>query len=272
LCSKSSQALCKNRAQQNVLKEHLGNAPDAGNCRPKGQHATSHIYPGLPHGFFETDHPEYNPPAAELAWARTVDFFLRKTCRNNAFSPAGLTWLILVGTPLQVIYSGLWRISSVDTESELTEQEKSIWENLVRAYLQFAQASSDFTNGSINRAKIIKEGLQSKNRHTAIYFLKYLKQDETQKIFSELVYLASFSHGAIVAIREAILSLPRDWVLSRIETVAEPYLSEDDGEAYRRFLELYQQLDDKLMEKLAKRAVESHNQDIKEAGTDFLGL
>ena len=158
----------------------------------------------------------------------------------------------------------------MDTKSELTEQEKSIWENLVRTYLEFAQASSDFRNGSINRVKIIKEGLQSKNRHTAIYFLKYLTQDEMQEVFSELVYLASFGHGAIVAIRDAILSLPRDWVLSRIETVAELYLSEDDGEGYRRFLELYQQLDHKLMEKLAKKAIESRNPDIKEAGTDFL--
>ena len=160
----------------------------------------------------------------------------------------------------------------MNNEAELTEQEKSIWDNLVQTYLQFAQASSDFTKSSINRVKIIRKGLQSKNRTTAIYFLKVLKQDEIQELFSELVYLASFNHGAILAIRESILSLPREWVLSHIENAAESYLSEDDGEAYRRFLELYQQIDSKLMEKLANRAVRSENVDAKEAGMDFLGL
>jgi carboxymethylenebutenolidase len=36
-----------------------------------------HIYPQLPHWFFEEDRPEFNPEAAELAWTRTLEF-LRK--------------------------------------------------------------------------------------------------------------------------------------------------------------------------------------------------
>jgi carboxymethylenebutenolidase len=33
-----------------------------------------HIYPKLPHWFFEEDRPEYQPQAADLAWKRTLDF------------------------------------------------------------------------------------------------------------------------------------------------------------------------------------------------------
>lgn len=45
--------------------------------RAAGLSPLFHIYPQLPHWFFEEDRPEYNPQAAELAWNRTLEF-LRK--------------------------------------------------------------------------------------------------------------------------------------------------------------------------------------------------
>ena len=45
--------------------------------RKAGLNTTFHIYPQLPHWFFEDDRPEFNPQAAELAWTRTLEF-LRK--------------------------------------------------------------------------------------------------------------------------------------------------------------------------------------------------
>lgn len=39
-----------------------------------GRDVTIHIYPGTAHWFVESDRPEYNHDAAELAWERTVAF------------------------------------------------------------------------------------------------------------------------------------------------------------------------------------------------------
>ena len=33
-----------------------------------------HTYPNTSHWFFETDRPEFNSQAAELAWTRTLEF------------------------------------------------------------------------------------------------------------------------------------------------------------------------------------------------------
>lgn len=42
--------------------------------RKAGVKTNFHIYPGLPHWFFEEDRPEFEPQAAELAWKRTLEF------------------------------------------------------------------------------------------------------------------------------------------------------------------------------------------------------
>jgi carboxymethylenebutenolidase len=45
--------------------------------RNAGVSTNLHIYPNLPHWFFEDDRPEFDPQAAEVAWKRTLEF-LRK--------------------------------------------------------------------------------------------------------------------------------------------------------------------------------------------------
>jgi carboxymethylenebutenolidase len=48
-----------------------------GDMRNAGLNTTFHIYPQLPHWFFENDRPQFEPEAAELAWQRTLEFLRR---------------------------------------------------------------------------------------------------------------------------------------------------------------------------------------------------
>jgi hypothetical protein len=105
--------------------------------------------------------------------------------------------------------------------------------------------------------------------------LPYLNLADRQALFPDLVWLASWGHGLVQNARDAILSLPRGWVLARIEAIAEPLLAQSSAEGqfeeYRRMLELYQQLGDPdLVRRLAHRAAQHPDEDVIEAGHDFL--
>ena len=45
--------------------------------RGRGREVTFSTYPGTQHWFFETDRPEYNAGATQVAWERTLAFFRR---------------------------------------------------------------------------------------------------------------------------------------------------------------------------------------------------
>ena len=45
-----------------------------GALRDAGPAASFHLFPGTSHWFFESDRPEYNAAAADLAWERTLEF------------------------------------------------------------------------------------------------------------------------------------------------------------------------------------------------------
>lgn len=44
------------------------------NMKAAGVDVTIHLYPGVAHWFMESDRPEYDPAAAQLAWDRTIEF------------------------------------------------------------------------------------------------------------------------------------------------------------------------------------------------------
>jgi len=149
-------------------------------------------------------------------------------------------------------------------------QDLAIWNRLVQSHEAFALASAEFLMGQVDRVAVLRGALRGPGKHTAIYMLRSLKQSELKELFADLVFHASYAHGAIGAVRDAILSLPRDWVLSRIEDVAESLLTEGTYDEYRRLLELYVLLDPTLARRLAERAAQHSDADIQEAGQDFL--
>jgi len=148
--------------------------------------------------------------------------------------------------------------------------EQEIWQAVVTSYYTHIEAISRFLTNDIDRVSILKKALHSSDRNIAIQTIHFLKPDELKLLFEELVFFASFSHGAVGAIRELIKTLPKEWVISHIERLAEPLLVNGTYDEYRRFLELYIEIDTELTKKLATRAIQSADFDIREAGEDFL--
>lgn len=155
---------------------------------------------------------------------------------------------------------------------QLSNTDSEIWQRLVRSHNEFTLASQAFLRGDVDRVLLMRQELTGKNNATAFYFLPYLNQDELLQLFDVLVPMASTGHSSIKRVRDAILSLPHDWVIRNIEPLAEPFLAEGTDDEYRRFLELYFALDKSLARKLAQRAVQHSDPHIREAGEDYLRL
>lgn len=149
--------------------------------------------------------------------------------------------------------------------------EETVWRRLVESHLAFVTAGKEFMSEGVDRVRLLRKALLGPDRITAIHVASYLRQDELAELFRELVFLASVSHGLAGAIRKLLMSLPREFVLREIEEVAEPLLREGDYDVYRRLLELYSELDAGLVRRLATRAAQNPDEDIREAGLDFLG-
>lgn len=154
----------------------------------------------------------------------------------------------------------------------MMDNRQKQWQHLVDCHEAFSLALQGFLIklDESDRILVLKHALMGRERSTAIYLLQYLKPSEKVQLFNELVFLASFSHGAIQVVRDAILAMPRDFVISNIEQVVEPFLENGTYDEYRRLLEFYASLDKVLTKKLAERAMRHENTDIQEAGKDFL--
>lgn len=157
------------------------------------------------------------------------------------------------------------------TQKQYIENDSALWRHLLDNEIAFIKARMDFHAGCTDKVAVIQKVLRDPaQRGTALRYLLYMKISERQQLFDVLLYLASVGHADIALCREVILSLPREWVVSNIERCAEPLLAQGTDEEYRRLLELYINLDRNLACRLATRALQNDDPDIREAGEDFM--
>lgn len=161
----------------------------------------------------------------------------------------------------------------------ITPRERELWESFVYAY-QYSATPPDvlkqlvqafLQQEDIDQIAILREGV-AKNWLSFLRVVRDLSIEQRQQLFPELVELALTLHGGVLEVRAAIYSIPREWVMERIElevdrVLAQP-LSEDSE--YRRALEFYRDIDEGLTRKLAQRAQQHPDPYIQEAGNDFI--
>ena len=158
------------------------------------------------------------------------------------------------------------------------EDAQSLWQGVVRAESALRDSLKTFLSATAGeRVQLVRQAMRhpGSDRAVAVRVLPYLTLADRQTLFPDLVWLASWGHGLVQSARDAILTLPRPWVLARIEAVAEPLLAQSSQESqfeeYRRLLELYQQLGEpSLIRRLAQRAADHAEEDVSEAGREFL--
>jgi hypothetical protein len=145
------------------------------------------------------------------------------------------------------------------------------WRRYTESYAAFSLASTALTAPGLDRVEMVRDALRTgRDVMAACRVIGAMNPEELKQLFDVLVEWASTGHGLVHVFRDAILSLPREWVFARIEDAAEPFLQEGTYDEYRRFLELYVDLDRGLTLKLARRAAAHEDEDIREAGEDYL--
>jgi hypothetical protein len=145
------------------------------------------------------------------------------------------------------------------------------WKQLELSYEPFRHAVDAFLKCTKDqRVTAIKANYQA-NRPLVILLLSALVLvEDLEELLPFLLSQAESIHGYLWAFYSIILRIPRDWLAAHIENAAEPFLRSGDDGTYRRFFELYLDIDVTLARRLAERALASSDADTREAGTDFM--
>ena len=154
----------------------------------------------------------------------------------------------------------------------MTELDQNSWLRIVESDSQRSREILKDWMGIADRTETIRNAIRNASQRGAALRLLLVFDDEVrQNIFAELIEYCSWGHADIEICRRVIKTMPRDWVIANIEDAVNRLLDERSGddEAFRRFAELYAELDERLVRSISLRASESSNESIREVGTDY---
>lgn len=158
----------------------------------------------------------------------------------------------------------------------MTVNASSMWGQFVTEFLQSGKSSPAFKavfDEGVDRVALVRDALTKPgghNRAAAVALLQEMSTKERQQLFPELVELARAAHGPVAAVRKIIASVPREWVLARIDAELDRILNGQQYDDYWMFIELLAELDRERAVKLARRAAATDDPDIRELGSDML--
>ncbi len=150
------------------------------------------------------------------------------------------------------------------------DRDVELWGRLKCAFRDYVVQRIDFMKNPSAISLIQKAFGVPEDRALAIELVSLYPNEDRIVFFRQLISMASYVNGFTEECRDLILDLPRDWVMGNIEFEIEKILIDGGYEEYRCLLELCYKLDKNLMTMLARRALDSSDEDIKEAGEDFL--
>ncbi|WP_175836800.1 hypothetical protein [Burkholderia anthina] len=155
-------------------------------------------------------------------------------------------------------------------EMLMEEQDVESWRKLKGAFSAYIGLRQEFLKKESAANFILDAFSVPEERSIAVSLVASYPVTERLIFFKQLISLASYVNGLTEDCRRLILELPRDWVMSRIESEVGQMLANANYEEYCCLLELCYGLNRDLMIKFAKQAQGSEDEDIKEAGADFL--
>lgn len=152
-----------------------------------------------------------------------------------------------------------------------SDDDVALWREYLKAEQERWRVRRELFTNCSSLVELVRAGLHDPGqRPSALGVAALLEDDERKELFSELLAIAISFSGSTIDARDLILSLPKEWVLANIEAAAEPLLRNGDYGDYRGLFQVYTRLDRSLADKLAHRAAADSDEDIKEAGQDFL--
>jgi hypothetical protein len=151
-----------------------------------------------------------------------------------------------------------------------------LWDRVVQEFIGGSApqpAREEFFGPGVDRVGLIRAALRrpgGNDRMAAIALVRRMPTAEQQQLFPELVRLARAAHGPVGAVREILCRLPRPWVLERIDAEVEPVLQRGEYEDFWMLLELFEQIDPERALRLARRANDQSDPEIRELGGEWL--